>query len=72
MTVDGIYGFEPYMDDGFQKVIQVPNGRLSIRFGGARLFVNDDAPFEVWYPEMDTPSGYQTAVDIQKYLDTNK
>jgi len=68
MTIDGIDGFEPYMDDGFQKIVQTKNGRLSIRHGGRGLFVNDDGPFEVWYPENDEPSGYQSAEDIKKYL----
>ena len=68
MIVDGIDGFEPYMDNGFQKIVQTEKGRLSIRFGGRGLFVNDAHPFEVWYPEKDEPSGYQTAEDIQKYL----
>jgi hypothetical protein len=70
MTVDGIEGFKPYMGNGFQKIVETNRGRLSIRFGGRSLFVRDDAPFEVWYPEDDAPSGYQTAEDIQKYLNT--
>lgn len=57
MTVDGIDGFVPYGDDGWQKVIETSMGRMSIRFGGSRLFVSATRPFEVWYPGEDAPSG---------------
>lgn len=60
--------FEPYMDDGFQCKMKVRNGVISVRYGGKHLITDEQHPYEVWYPDRDSPDVYQTADDIWKYI----
>jgi len=65
--------FEPYQFpddeiDGFQCKMKVSTGIISVRHKGRNLSTDKDGIYEVWYPEDDTPVGYQTADDIWNYI----
>lgn len=61
--------FKPYgNNDGYQCKIVIDIGTISVRFGGNGLITSTDKPYEVWYPTESTPSIYQTADDIYKYI----
>lgn len=66
--------FEPYMpeyrENAWRCVMEVSTGKISVRFGGRGLFTDNNRPYEVWYPEDDTPTGYQTADDIWDYINS--
>lgn len=61
--------FIPYLTTGgLQAKISTKKGIISIRRGGHGLFVTNEKPYEVWYPDSDCPIGYQTADDIWNYI----
>lgn len=60
--------FTPYMDCGYQCKMKVKTGVISVRFGCNTLITNNERPYEVWYPDQDSPVGYQTAEDIWNYI----
>ena len=61
--------FKPYpLTGGYQCIMDTERGRLSVRTGSDTLFIDDDHPYEVWYPSEDAPIGYQTADDIWDYI----
>ena len=60
--------FNPYPFGGWQCIMDIKIGRISVRYGGYGLFTNGEYPYEVWYPTDDAPTGYQTADDIWKYI----
>jgi len=62
--------FNPYMNDGWQSIMQTAKGKMSIRYKGKNLLTDDKHPYEVWYPKDDVSTGYQTAEDIFNYLGT--
>lgn len=64
--------FTQYLDNGWQCIIKLPIGNISVRFGGYGLFTNKEQPYEVWYPTEDSPIGYQTANDIWNYINEHK
>lgn len=63
--------FVPYSYGGYQCKMKVKTGIISVRYMGSRLFTDKDHPYEVWYPNEDSPSGYQTAEDIWNYIKNN-
>ena len=60
--------FYPYPTGGYQCRMKVKTGIISVRFGGHGLFTSEEGPYEVWYPDRDTPDGDQTADDIWNYI----
>ena len=62
--------FKPYNSGsgGYQCKMKVKNGIISVRYGGRGLFTNANKPYEVWYPDEDSPIGEQTADDIWNYM----
>jgi len=60
--------FEPYEFGGFQCKMEVPSGVISVRYKGHGLFTDEEHPYEVYYPDEDAPTGYQTVDDIWKYI----
>jgi len=56
---------------GYQCKMNVATGLISVRFGGWGLITDAEHPYEVWYPDEDAPSGYQTADDIWDYVRRN-
>jgi hypothetical protein len=62
--------FEPYNSGsgGYQCKMKVKKGTISVRYGGHGLITTVDKPYEVWYPDEDTPIGEQTAEDIWNYV----
>jgi len=63
--------FEPYVFGGFQCKIKIKIGIISVRFGSYGLFTSPKFPYEVWYPDHDSPDGDQTAEDIWNYIKVN-
>ena len=55
-------------DNAWQCKMELRSGVISVRFGGYGLFTDSERPYEVWYPENDSPTGYQTADDIWSYI----
>ena len=64
--------FKPYKSGsgGWRCGIKIPLGVISVRFGGSGLFLSEDKPYEVWYPDEAEPFGHQTAKDIFDYIRT--
>lgn len=60
--------FESYEFGGFQCKMKVSTGIISVRYGERNLFTDRDRIYEVWYPEDNVPTGYQTADDIWDYI----
>ena len=60
--------FTPYMNDGYQCKIPTKKVIISVRYKGANLIANNDKPFEVWYPDEDSPTGYQNDEDVYNYI----
>jgi hypothetical protein len=62
--------FFPYMGrpDEWQCKMNISVGIISVRFGGHGLITNNECPYEVWYPDEDAPTPYQTADDIWTYI----
>ena len=61
--------FKPYsLMGGHQCIMNTERGRISVRTGTDRLFIDKDHPYEVWYPDTYSPTGYQTADDIWNYI----
>lgn len=60
--------FMPYELGGYQCLILLEIGTISVRYGSPYLFTDNDHPYEVWYPTEDSPDGYQTADDIYNYI----
>lgn len=69
--------FEPYKfpgeeweesEDGYQALLPTSMGEISVRFDGRNLFTSKEKPYEVWYPNEDTPIGGQTADDIFNWI----
>ena len=60
--------FKPYPSGGYQSIVMLSIGRLSIRCKSNGLFIDKNRPYEVWYPTDDVPTGYQTGEDIWNYI----
>lgn len=61
--------FRPYPHmGGWQCIINHRKGEISVRYDCPSLFTDKDHPYEVWYPDQDTPIGYQTITDIMNYI----
>ena len=61
--------FKPYpIMGGFQCIMNIGLGRISVRTGVDTLFVDENHPYEVWYPDQTAPTGRQTADDIWNYI----
>ena len=61
--------FVPYKTTGgFQCIMNIKAGRISVRYLGYGLFTDAKHPYEVWYPTEGAPTGYQTADDIWNYI----
>jgi hypothetical protein len=61
--------FKPYLTmGGWQCIMHTGKGKISVRHGGHGLMTNQSEPYEVWYPNDDTPTGYQTADDIWEFI----
>jgi len=56
------------IDSGYQCKMKVQTGIISVRYKGYGLFTNENKPYEVWYPEDNAPTGYQTADNIWNYI----
>ena len=64
--------FKPYKTmGGWQCIIKIKTGRISVRLGGHGLITSAKRPYEVWYPTEDTPMSEQTADDIYNYIRNN-
>ncbi len=64
--------FKPYNSGsgGYQCKMSIKTGVISVRYGGTSLMTDDKRPYEVWFPNDDEPTGYQTAQDIWDYINT--
>lgn len=64
--------FVKYPYGGMQCIMMLPMGKLSVRKGGHGLFTDTERPYEVWFPGDDSPTGYQTADDIFRWINEHK
>jgi hypothetical protein len=53
---------------GYQCLMRVNTGWISVRYGGYGLSATEDKPYGVWYPDEEAPRGEQTADDIWGYI----
>ena len=61
--------FKPYSTmGGWQCIMNTERGKISVRYIGRGLITDKDHPYEVWYPDKDSPTGYQVADDIWSYI----
>jgi hypothetical protein len=67
MVIDD-FDFLPYMNDGYQCKVKCEKGIISIRYKGNNLIADEKRPFEVWYPNENSPTGYQTTDDVWNYI----
>ena len=61
--------FVPYPTmGGYQCIMNIKRGKISVRYGGCGTLSSPDKPYEVWYPTEDAPTPDQTADDIWNYI----
>lgn len=58
--------FKPYIYGGYQCIIELPIGIISVRMGGHGVITKKDKPYEVRYP--DGEIACQDANDIFRYI----